>query len=66
MGFIAFFWIIGFFISLVFFIKKIWVYKNGKSTEKPLIYGIITFLLALPIVIFLILLIGLSTGLTGM
>ena len=66
MGFIVAIWIIGFSVSLAVFINKIWEYKNGKRTNMPIAYGIVTFVLGLPIILFLILLIGLSTGLTGM
>ncbi|MDR1689966.1 MAG: hypothetical protein LBS21_15375 [Clostridiales bacterium] len=60
-------WVLAFVASLSFLFVSIIDYRKTKKTKIPIIItGITTFVLLLPIIIWLILLIGFSTGLVRM
>lgn len=68
MDIITLVWIIGFLASIVFLIASIVdYYRKGKKSKRPIIIsGIACFVLSVPIILFVVLIIGLSTGLVGM
>jgi uncharacterized protein with PQ loop repeat len=56
-------WIIGLILSIYFLGNSIEGLKKGKCTKVPVIIaGAITFIFSLPIIFFLILIIGFATG----
>lgn len=60
-------WLTGYIVSVAFLVASITRYRKYKKSKVPIVISAITsFVFGVPIALFMLLLIGLGTGLMGM